>query len=349
MKPSAPLLLLLGLGSISVTAAPPAALTLNHLGPKFHFVAYGDMRFTPPPVPGDKNPSDPQVRTALIKAIAEERPAFITLGGDIPYKGAVEADWREFDTASAPWKGIPVFPSLGNHELMGKGGTDEDGRKTKNPEDGKNGLAQYFRRFPAIEGSHFYSLRAGRLLMLFLDSNPRGIIKDEKGQETEQGRWLKGQLDRVGRETDFVVVVMHHPPYTSSTNGQPGEKPVRVGTRMATFKGHNARPSDLELGRFLEERQAGLRARIMVLASHVHNYERQVHGNVTYITTGGGGAEPVLIHRQAGDLFKGEGINFHYLSVAVEPGKMQVTMNRLDPDRPGSWTKADTFTLRPLL
>lgn len=252
----------------------------------------------------------------------------------------MEADWREFDAATAPWKGIRVFPSLGNHELMGKGGTAEDG---------KNGLAQYFRRFLAIDGSHFYSLRAGRLLMLFLDSNPRGILKDDKGQETEQGRWLKGQLDRVGRDTDFVVVVMHHPPYTSSTNGQQGEKPVRVGTRMAAYKGHSARPTDHELGLFLEQRQASLRARIMVLASHVHNYERQVHGNVTYITTGGGGAEPVLIRRQPGDLFKGEGINFHYLSVEVEPGRMQVTMNRLDPDRPGSWTKADTFTLRPLL
>lgn len=63
------------------------------------------------------------------------------------------------------------------------------------------------------------------------------------------------------------------------------------------------RPTDHELGLFLEERQARLRARIMVLASHVHNHERKVHGNVTYITKGGGGAEPVLIHRQPGDLF----------------------------------------------
>ncbi|NTV74243.1 MAG: hypothetical protein HGA66_08550 [Holophaga sp.] len=305
------------------------------------------MRFTPP---GDSTPSDPKVQKALIKAITDEKPAFITLGGDIPYRGAMEAHWREFDQATAPWreKGIAVYPSLGNHELMGGGVKDEHGKYTNLPEDVKNGLENYFRRFPAIKGSNYYSLRAGRVLMLFLDSNPRGIIKNDKGEETEQGKWLSSQLDQARRDTDFVVVVMHHPPYTSSTDGH-GEKPVQVGTRMAAYKGHAARPTDHDLGRFLEERQARLKPRIMVLASHVHNYERKVHGNVTYITTGGGGAQPVLIRRQPDDLFKGEGINFHYLSVEVEPGRMQVTMNRLDPDRPGIWTKADTFTLRPLL
>lgn len=343
MRPSTFLLpLLLGAASLA-PAAPHAALSLK-VDSKFHFVAYGDMRFTAATNP---KPSDPRVRKTLIEAVAAEKPAFISIGGDIPYKGTQGDDWLEYEKATSAWKGIPVYPCLGNHELQGKSAPKEDDdkreddKKKKNPADEKMGLENYFSHFPVIGNSRYYSLRAGRLLMLVLDSNPRGIV------ETEQGQWLKEQLDRVGRETDFVMVVMHHPPYTSS-RAEEGRK-VATGTREASYKGHETRPSDRALGLYLEGRQKKLKACILVVASHVHNYERQVHGGITYITTGGGGAEPVLIHRQPVDKFKGEGINFHYLSVDVEPGRMVVTMNRLDPDRLDTWTQADTFTLRPLV
>jgi hypothetical protein len=43
---------------------------------------------------------------------------------------------------------------------------------------------------------------------------------------------------------------------------------------------------------FLEEQQKRLAARIVVIAGHVHNSERQEYGGITYLVTGGGGAQP---------------------------------------------------------
>src|SRR5580700_8738266 len=84
----------------------------------FRFVAYGDTRFTDP---ADTDASNPLVRKALVQAIADVHPAFISIGGDLVYGGATVNDWRVFDTETAPWteNKIPVYPALGNHELYG--------------------------------------------------------------------------------------------------------------------------------------------------------------------------------------------------------------------------------------
>ena len=72
---------------------------------------------------------------------------------------------------------------------------------------------------------------------------------------------------------DFVFIVLHHPPYTSSSDAK-------------TFGGgHSARSQEQKLAKTLEARQQNLRARIVVFSGHVHNYERHEHGGVTYFVT----------------------------------------------------------------
>jgi len=116
-------------------AARPVALRVDGLGKTFQFVSFGDTRFT-------------------------------EIGGDIAYKGTVPQDWEVFDRETALWRtrGIPVFPALGNHELMGKKKSQED--KSKNPQDEIDGLANDFARFPDLKQSRYYSMRAGNLLFL---------------------------------------------------------------------------------------------------------------------------------------------------------------------------------------
>jgi hypothetical protein len=132
----------------------------------------------------------------------------------------------------------------------------------------------------------------------------------------------------------FVVIVLHHPPYTSSSDDK------------SLGGGHSARPAEEALAHFLEERQSKIRARIVVFAGHVHNYEHHEHGGVTYFVTGGGGAHPYLIQRRPEDLFQSKEINYHYIDVTVTAGKMVTVMNRVELNNGvASWTQPDTVTI----
>jgi hypothetical protein len=82
--------------------------------------------------------------------------------------------------------------------------------------------------------------------------------------------------------------------------------------------------------------------RFVVFAGHVHNYEHYEHGGVVYFVTGGGGAHPYAVVRDAGDPLFGQKVNYHYLLVEVEASKMIVTMNRLGiKDGKATWTQPD--------
>lgn len=277
----------------------------------FRFVAYGDTRFTDP---HDSDASNPAVRRMLVQAIADLHPAFISIGGDISYNGYNARDWKIWDSETAIWREdkIPVYPALGNHDLHG---------------DEKIALANYFARFPELKNSRYYSVRAANTLMLVLDSS----LDENSGP---QGQWLAQKLDTIPADVDFVFIVLHHPPYTSSSDAK------KYGG------GHSARSPEQMLAKNLEARQQSMRARIVVLASHVHNYERHEHGGVTYFVTGGGGAHAYPIERAASDPFQSKDVNYHYLLGEVDRGKLKITMNRLDlTTGKAVWTQPDGVSL----
>ena len=278
--------------------------------PPFRFVVYGDTRFTDP---NDTKASNASVRRQLVKAIAEANPAFIAIAGDISYK-ADEADWRIWDTETIVWreKRIPVYPALGNHDLEG---------------DQKTALANYFRRFPEIKSCRYYSVRIENVLMLVLDSS----LEETSGP---QGQWFRSKLDTLSSDVDFLVIVMHHPPYTSSSDAK-------------TFGGgHSARSEEEAFARVIETRQAQVRPKIVVITGHIHNYERHEHGGVTYLVTGGGGAHAYPIERAPDDPFQSKTINYHYLLVTVDHEKMSVAMNRLElGNGVATWTKPDSVAI----
>jgi hypothetical protein len=133
---------------------------------------------------------------------------------------------------------------------------------------------------------------------------------------------------------DFVFVMDHHPPYTSSSDDK------KFGG------GHSARPTEQHLAKILEERQAHTRARFVVFSGHVHNYERHEHGGVTYFVTGGGAAHAYPIERAADDPFQSKEINYHYLLVEVDHGQLKVTMNRLVlTGGNAAWTQPDSVKI----
>src|SRR6202051_2148004 len=175
-------------------ATEPAELQLQLSAP-FNFVAYGDARFHDPT---DTEPANPAVRQALVKAVAEAAPAFILFSGDIVLNGNDNEDWKVWDSETAVWreKKIPVYPALGNHDLHG---------------DEKVALANYFERFPVIQNRRYYSVRAANTLTLVLDSS----LDEISGP---QGLWLTEKLDHLPADVDFIFILLHHPPYTSSSD-----------------------------------------------------------------------------------------------------------------------------------
>src|SRR5271167_2761434 len=229
-------LLIAGTASVLSGQTQPLELT-TQISLPFRFVAYGDTRFTDPK---NTDASNPVVRQILVQAIADARPAFISIGGDIVYRGGEVNDWKIWDTETAVWREnkIPVYPALGNHELYG---------------DQTAALPNYFQRFPDLQTNRYYSVRAANTLLLILDSS----LDETSGP---QGEWLIHQLDTLPADVDFVCFVLHHPPYTDSSEQLFGG-------------GHSARHSEQLLAQMLEERQSHARARFIVIAGHVHNYE----------------------------------------------------------------------------
>lgn len=288
----------------------PADLSVETNTP-FRFIAFGDTRFTDA---SNTEAANPEVRQALVHAIRGEKPAFISIGGDIVYNGDRTDDWATYEKETSEWKSaqIPVFPALGNHDLHG---------------DPSVSLSNYFKRYPELHESRYYSVRAGNVLLLTLDSSQVEL-------SGAQGDWIKRKLTSVPREIKFIVVVLHHPPYTSSSDDK------KYGG------GHSARSKEQAFANFLEEQQKTQPVRIVVFAGHVHNYERHEHGGVTYFVTGGGGAHAYPIERKPGDPFQSDQINYHYLRVEVDGTTMKVTMRRLELKNEGlAWSEPDKIAI----
>ena len=294
----------------SAQTSPSVDLQLDVKTP-FRFVAYGDTRFHDPK---DLEPANPAVRVALVEAIAEANPAFVCFTGDIVYNGFDANDWKVWDNETQIWrdKKIPVYPALGNHDVHG---------------DPKIALGNYFQRFPDLKNSRYYSVRVANALVLVLDSS----LDEVAGP---QGEWLAAKLDHVPADVDFVFLMFHHPPYTSSSD----EKMFGGG--------HSARASEQALAKIVEARQAHASYRIVVFSGHVHNYERHEHNGVTYFVSGGGGAHAYPIQRAPDDPFQSKEVNYHYLAVEVDGKQVTVTMNRLDlATGKAVWTHPDTVKI----
>lgn len=278
----------------------------------FTFVGYGDMRFTDP---ADTRHSNAAVRQAGIARIAQEKPAFVVISGDLVLTGADAQDWKVFDVETAPLRqtDIELLPALGNHDVRGA----ED-----------RALENYFQRFPRLENRRWYSARAGNVMVFVLDSN------SADGPGSQQWQWLEQRLETLPPDVDFVLVALHHPPLTHSHDKMVGG-------------GHSERPQEEQLASLLEKYQESMRARIIVLAGHVHNYERYERNGVIYLVSGGGGATPYMVQRSASDFYRDPGPTYHICNFTVDRGELRFQMLKLTlKGAQAKWTGRDSFVSR---
>jgi 3',5'-cyclic AMP phosphodiesterase CpdA len=278
------------------------------LAPSPRFIVYGDMRFTDL---GERKASLPGPRRSLVARIRREKPDAVFLTGDVPWHGGNKADYEVFEQETATWRSeqLRVYPVLGNHEF--KGCMEADC------------LARWWQAFPQETGRRWYSVSLGsRLQVIALDSDA------SLRPGSEQERWLKGQLDDLPAGVRFVLFLLHHPPVTDAADG--------------------VRSNEAALAKELAAAAPGSRARFIVCAAHIHNYERFQRGSILFLVSGGGGAKPEAVKRSAADLYQSDDFpNFHYLRFQLTAGQLRGEMVRLDADAEAgpSWSVRDHFAL----
>jgi hypothetical protein len=180
-----------------------------------------------------------------------------------------------------------------------------------------------------LRGHRWYGVELGkRIYVLNLDSN--SDLSDGSAQQT----WLKDQLMHMPVTTQFVFLNLHHPP--AADNQPDGDL------------SHNERPNELALAAFLKTVQPRDRAQFIVVAGHVHNYERFLRDGIVYLVSGGGGAEPRIVQRQPDDLFSNPpDVNYHYIRWILHENRMDAEMIRVvnpTADEP-SWEVRDRFSV----
>ncbi len=314
-----------GTASSQHDKAPVADIQINDPKPyPFRFVAYGDMRFAEHESYG-KVIANAKARQQVIDQIANEAPAFLVVTGDFVFRGFHAEDWTYFDRAIKPVRdrGIQIFPAIGNHEvgpfpsqIYGGKALQEIEKKTEQ-DIASRGLDNYYKEFPDISHKPWYSVRYANCYFLVLDSE----IDDEQSNAAQE-QWIRTQLDSIPSEVDYIFVALHRPPYTALTDDV-----------------HKPRKMQIDLKTLLEDHQKNSRAHIIVIAGHVHNYERYEGNGVTYIVSGGGGAAQVKFARDAKDLYPKNALygkndpvdedQYHYCLFTVNHSKLNFQMMKL--------------------
>jgi len=292
-------------------AAPPRFQVAAPQG-SLSFVVYGDTRFTE-----RESVANAPARRALVAGVAAENPAAIFIGGDLVYQGDDSGDYATYESETAAWsgRGIPVFPALGNHELR-----DCRAGRAVSP-----CLENWWRTFPALRPWRWYSVAMGSsLLVLVLDSD--ASLKSGSAQRT----WLERQISDADSDARvrFILLLLHYPP-----------------VRDPIFpRGKD----EAQVQRYLSAAAPALRARVIVVGSHVHNYERFERDGVTYLVSGGGGAKPLPVLRMSGELSQlRTPVNFHYLRMTLAGDRLTGTMVRFETtDAAGDpWSEPDRFEI----
>jgi acid phosphatase type 7 len=299
-----------------VSARIRAGATFRIAGQALHspltIIAYGDMRFTDP---SNVTATNPGVRQALVARIAEENPDAVLLNGDVPLHGGIADDYSVYKAETMPWRDahLRVYPALGNHEFAEC--------------EHEQCLENWWHTFPELRGRRWYSVQLGtEVCAIALDSDTSLL------PQSSQARWLEAEIASLPSSVKFVLIAMHHPPVAD------------VQTKM--FVDHNPRENEIALSNFLEANRKSS-VKFVVIAGHIHNYERFEQNGVVYLVSGGGGAVPYPVDRTPEDAYQDPSFpNYHYLKFVLVGDTLKATMYRLADPNTLEWEVKDTFEVR---
>jgi len=298
--------------SIAAAALALASLALAQAERPVTVIAYGDTRFTDP---SNVTATNPVARGVLISRMAAEKPDAIVISGDVPWHGGVSDDYTQFRRETERWRAlrIPIIAATGNHEFSQC--------------EPQACLENWWNAFPELRGKRWHASDVGGHVRIVALDTMSPLVSG-----SEQRQWLERQVDTLPPSVDFLIVALHHPPVAD------------IQTRLHVD--HNPRPNELALADYLQAAASSHRVRIVVVAGHIHNYERFLQDDVTYLVSGGGGAVPYEVDRTPADLYQGIDFpNFHYVKMTIGGGRLRGEMFRLDePSAPSPhFTMKDAF------
>ncbi len=238
-----------------------------------------------------------EVRPIILKQVAEENPAFIIHLGDFGFLGSGNDDWTTFDNYASDIrkKGIPVFPTLGNHEYFGNN---------------EKALKNYFSRFPHIKNAKWYSFKFRNVGFIILNSN---FDELDEYSKSKQNDWYLKKLEDLQNDSSIIsiIVACHHPPYTNSTIVS----------------------ADEDVQKYFVEPMFDIPKAKLFFTGHCHSYEHFEKSGKHFIVTGGGSGPRQKLRAKPiyQDTFKGGRIrNFHYCKVTIKDEGLLVQMIYID-------------------
>lgn len=198
---------------------------------------------------GDTNPGLGAYAAGVVSSILPMKPDFLIHGADIQYYDSFLETW-------ASW--FPVMqPMLSGGAFYPAVGNHE----SEKPDE----KAQYFDRFfgnAGFDGNNkWYRFQSAGVWFFSLDT------EESIDPGAEQGAWLVSQLEDASKQPGFrfSVVYMHRPLVTC---GDSGDNPDARAKLEPSFQQYKV---------------------ALVVQAHMHGYERFDFGNITYVTSAGGG------------------------------------------------------------
>ncbi|UCE14217.1 MAG: metallophosphoesterase [Candidatus Heimdallarchaeota archaeon] len=272
----------------------------------WHFIALGDSRqqfgYWDDELQhySQDNKTNP-IRRAIINSIIEDNPnlEFIVHTGDMVCSGGEQDDWDRYfeDIENATKNNVTFYYAVGNHERY----TYALGPGFWGPPD--ENFTTYLTNVELPGNERYYSFN-------YKDQIHFIIVNTEENWDhgfditSDQETWIINDLEN--NSLDFIVAVFHRPCYSVRDSGRVWD---------ANQVRNVLEPIFLQYGVDL------------VFSGHDHYYYRTIRNGITYITTGGAGAELALNNDlsewQEGDVFYSE---YHYCNVTVTEAEGNLTM-----------------------
>jgi predicted MPP superfamily phosphohydrolase len=184
--------------------------------------------------------NDDTTHRRIVASIMEDSPEVVFHAGDLVDKATSVADWKLFNQITGPLRERAKFyPAIGDHDFYSH---------------------LFFDNFQLPNNEKWYSVNWNGIHFIVLDT------KADTRQGSEQYVWLENNLKDARSKTDFIVVIMHHPPFSE---GRYNDYLHLRETVVTLFEKYGVD---------------------VVFSGHDHNYQRAFHGGVYYIVTGGGGS-----------------------------------------------------------
>ena len=236
----------------------------------------------------------------IFKDVDALRPSGLFILGDVVSLGYKQKKWARIDSylKQCTNECIPVYATLGNHEVMFNAS-----RGTKN----------FQTRFPMYNPAGYTEV-IDSVAVVLLNSN---FAKMTTAQILAQDNWYSATIKKLDADDaiKFVIVGCHHSPYTNSKIVKPSME-VR----------QNFLPA------FINSKKC-----VLFLSGHSHNFERFNMQGKTFMVIGGGGGlhQPLYANAVTPDLSANYKPMFHYLEVRRQHDSLQLVSRQLKSDFTG--------------